>query len=198
MSRLPDRLLTPTDVRHHLYCPRLSYFRLVLGIQEPPEPTALVRHGTAVHERKAAQDRGHRRARLEVVEKRKNVVLVSERIGLSGQVDELLFLADGTAAPLDHKFSRWPGFVRPDLKAQLACYGMLVKDIFGRQVRAGYLVFTRSSNRLVRVAITDDDYLDLLGTLYEMNEVIGRGLFPGVEPCQAKCRICYCRNVCGG
>ena len=91
-------------------------------------------------------------------EKRIDMSLVSPRHHLRGRLDEVLFFADGTAGPLDYKFAKDPGRVYATLRLQSAIYALLIREHFGLPVRRGYLVYTRSQNRVVEITYQPDDF----------------------------------------
>ncbi len=76
---------------------------------------------------------------------------------LRGKIDEVLKLGDGTMAPLDYKFASYDDKVYETYKTQMFCYTWLIEENFGCQVNKGFLVYTRSSNKLVEVTITASD-----------------------------------------
>ena len=111
-----------------------------------------------MHAVREATNRSYLRKRLGVTEKRIDVSLVSPRHHLRGRIDEVLFFADGTAGPLDYKFAKDPGRVYATLRLQSAIYALLIQENFGLPVRRGYLVYTRSQNRVVEITYQPDDF----------------------------------------
>ena len=104
-------LLTVSDVLEHLYCPRFTWFEKYQMLPEFQERRAKVQMGRSLHETRENTNRSYLRKRLNAVDKRIDVSLVSERYCLRGRIDEVLFFEDGTAAPLDYKFARDPGVI---------------------------------------------------------------------------------------
>ena len=98
-------------------------------------------------------------ARVETgIDKRIDVSLASPQHHLRGRLDEALFFADGTAGPLDYKFAKDPGRVYTTLRLQSAIYALLIRENFGVAVRRGYVVYTRSHNRVVEVSYCAEDF----------------------------------------
>src|SRR4051794_10399517 len=143
-----DPLLTPSDILEHLFCGRFTYFERHLLLPEYQERREKVLRGRALHAVREATNRAYLRRRLGVVEKRVDVSLVSPRHHLRGRLDEVLIFADGTAGPLDYKFARDPGRVYTTLRVQSAIYALLIGANLGLQVRRGYVVYTRSRNKV--------------------------------------------------
>src|SRR3954464_6576758 len=152
-----ELLLTPSDVLEHLFCGRFTYFERHLLLPEFQERREKVRRGRALHAAREATHRAYVRKRRGVVEKRVDVSLASPRHHLRGRLDEVLFFADGTAGPLDYKFARYPGRVYRTLRLQSAIYALLIRENFRLPVRRGYLVYTRSRNRVVELTYEPED-----------------------------------------
>src|SRR3954470_14718531 len=152
-----ELLLTPSDVLEHLFCGRFTYFERHLLLPEFQERREKVRRGRELHAVREATNRAYLRKRLGVVEKRIDVSLVSPRHHLRGRLDEILFFADGTAGPLDYKFAKDPGRVYRTLRLQSAIYALLIGENFGVPVRRGYVVYTRSHNRIIELTYEPED-----------------------------------------
>ena len=144
-------LLTPSDLLEHLFCGRFTYFERHLGFPEYQERREKVLRGRELHAVREATNRAYLRKRLGVVDKKIDVSLISRRHHLRGRLDEVLFFDDGTAGPLDYKFAKDPGRIYKTLRLQSAIYALLIGENFGVPVRRGYLVYTRSQNRVVEI-----------------------------------------------
>jgi CRISPR-associated exonuclease Cas4 len=62
------------------------------------------------------------------------VYLASES-GIRGVVDEVLFLNDGTAAPLDYKYAEHKERIFKNHQYQLAFYGRLIMENFREGIK---------------------------------------------------------------
>ena len=190
-----DLLLTPSDVLEHLFCGRFTYFERHLQLPEFQERREKVLRGRALHAVREATNRAYLRKRLGVVEKRIDVSLASARHHLRGRLDEVLFFADGTAGPLDYKFARDPGRVYTTLRVQSAIYALLIGANLGLQVRRGYVVYTRSRNKVVEVTYEPEDFRRIGRVVREIAEVIARGKLPRRSPA-GRCTDCCYRSIC--
>lgn len=188
-------LLTPSDVLEHLFCGRFTYFERHLGLPEFQERREKVRRGRELHAAREATNRAYLRRRLDVVEKRLDVSLSSPRHHLRGRLDEVLLFADGTAGPLDYKFAKDPGRIYATLRIQSAIYALLIRECYGRPVRRGFVVYTRSRNRVVEVIYTPEDFLRVGRTVREIVEVVQRGRLPRRAPA-SRCVDCCYRPIC--
>ena len=144
--------ITASDILEHLFCPRFSYFQSYLHIPQHEEKRFKVQKGRTVHEDKMRVNPQYLRKKLGCVKRKKSVYLSSER-GLRGIVDEVLFLDDGTAAPLDYKYAEYKNRTFKNHKYQLTFYGQLIKEHFQVPVDRGFIVYTRSRNKLIEVLI---------------------------------------------
>jgi CRISPR-associated exonuclease Cas4 len=192
---VPGPLLTPSDLLEYLFCRRFTYFERYLQLPEFQERRAKVRRGRKLHAVREATNRSYLRKRLGVVDKRIDMSLASPQHYLRGRVDEVLFFADGTAGPLDYKFARDPGRVYTTLRLQSAVYGLLIREHFGVPVRRGYLVYTRSGNRVVELTYGPEDFRRVGRAVREVLEIIGRGKLPRRAPA-SRCADCCYRPIC--
>jgi len=187
--------ITASDILEHLFCPRFTYFELYLKIPEHQERRFKVQKGRTIHEDKMRVNPQYLRKKLGCVERKKSVYLSSER-GLRGIVDEVLFLDDGTAAPLDFKYAEYKDRTFKNHKYQLAFYGQLIKENFQVPVNRGFIVYTRSRNKLIEVPITEVMYSELDNIIGEFLSVAQRGVYPKPTKYKARCGDCCYRNIC--
>jgi CRISPR-associated exonuclease Cas4 len=128
------------------------------------------------------------------VDKRLNVYLTNGL--LRGEVDEVLFLADGTAAPLDYKFAKWEGRLYDTYRTQLACYAWLIEENFGREVRRGFLVYVRSKNHLLEVPIDRAAVEDVGVAAAAIRRIVEGCEYPAATKVRKRCEQCTYRNLC--
>lgn len=190
-----DVLFTVSDVLEHLFCRRFTYFERYMMLPEFQQRRTKVRRGRELHADKEAANRGYLRRRLGVVDKKIDVSLLSARHHLRGRVDEILFFADGSAGPLDYKFAQYPDRIYRTLRVQSAIYALLIRENFGVAVSRGYLVYTRSRNRVVELVYTSDDFRLVARSVREMLGIVRLGKLPGRAP-PRRCSDCCYRFIC--
>jgi CRISPR-associated exonuclease Cas4 len=190
-----DLLLTPSVILEHLFCPRFTYFEQYLQVPEFQERREKVVRGRRLHAAREATNRPYLRRRLGVIDKRIDVSLASPRHHLRGRLDEVLFFADGTAGPLDYKFARDPGRVHATLRLQSAIYALLIRENFGVSVRRGYLVYTRSHNRVVEVAYAPEDFRRIGRVVREIVGIVALGWLPK-RAAPSRCVDCCYGPIC--
>lgn len=195
-NKLPDLgfSITATDILEFLYCPRFTYFENVLDIPERQEKRFKVQKGRDVHEQVRKRNPEYLRKKLGVTDKKSDVYLSGKNI--RGIIDEILFLADGTAAPLDYKYAQYKERTFKNHRFQLVFYGRLIQENFDIQVNKGFLIYTRSSNKLVEIAITEKLYNELDNVIFDLMNVIKKGIYPKPTNYKARCSDCSYRNIC--
>ncbi|MCB0530015.1 MAG: CRISPR-associated protein Cas4 [Saprospiraceae bacterium] len=186
--------LTPSHIIQYLYCPRFTYFEHVLAVPQYEEKNYKVMRGRRLHDERLEQNKGYLRKRLGVVERHDDQYLTNEL--LRGRVDEVLLLADGSAAPLDYKFAEYKERVYSTYQTQLYCYAWLIEDNFGRRVDRGYLVYTRSRNRLVELPVREEDKVIVKASAEKIRRILADNYFPKPTTAKRRCTHCTYRNIC--
>jgi CRISPR-associated exonuclease Cas4 len=188
--------LMVSDVMEFCFCKRFIYFMYCLGIPQREEQHYKVLVGRELHAIKEKQNVDYLRRKLGVVKKDTSVYLISERLGLSGVVDEVLHLNDGTLAPLDYKYAFYSEFTFKTHKIQSILYALLIQEVYQKEVKRGFIVYTRSSNKVKTIVFTQDDFKNAIKILSEIREIIRKGIFPEKTKFQEKCRDCAYRKIC--
>lgn len=186
--------ITPSQIIQYNYCPRFIYFEYVLGIPQYEDRHYKVNKGRDVHDLKKIQNKMYLRKRLGVVEKYPDQYLSNDI--LRGQVDEVLKLNDGTAAPLDYKFAKWNDKVYKTYKTQLHCYAVLIEHNFHVKVTRGFLVYTRSKNKIVTIDIREDGKGETRRLANTIIEIVEKNIFPPATKIKSRCLNCTYRNIC--
>lgn len=189
--------ITPSHIIQYLYCPRFTYYEYVLRVPQYEEKNFKVMQGRMMHETKTIQNKEYLRRRIGVREKRLNAYLTLDGYpGLRGEVDEVLFLNDGTAAPLDYKFAKWEDRLYETYFTQLLCYAWLIEHNFGIPVRRGYLVYVRSRNYLHEVGIKAEDMEIVKSAASGIQLIIEQNYYPRGTKIRKRCEHCTYRNIC--
>lgn len=186
--------ITPSQIIEYLFCPRFTYFEYVLRIPQYEDRYFKVGKGREVHEQKAKQNIEYLRRRIGVTEKYLNQYLTNDL--LRGEVDEILLLKDDSMAPLDYKFAKYEGKIYQTYLTQLFCYAWLIKDNFGKAVNKGFIVYTRSKNKLVEIAIKEQDIGVVQKAADEIKEILATNKYPKATKSKKRCLTCTYRNIC--
>lgn len=184
----------PSQIIEYLYCPRYTFFEYVLRIPQNEDKFFKVIKGREIHNEKLEQNKEYLRKKIGVKKKWTDQYLGME--GLRGKVDEVLQLNDNTFAPLDYKFAEWKDIVYETYKQQLYSYAVLIEANFGVKVNKGFLVYTRSKNKLVEIEITEKDKESIKDSMLDMLEIIENNKFPKATKFKKRCLNCTYRNIC--
>lgn len=186
--------LTPSHIIEYLFCPRFTYFEYVLGIPQYEEKFYKVQKGREIHEQKAIQNVDYLRKRIGVVKKYQYQYITNSN--LRGEVDEILELKDGTMAPLDFKFAEYKDKIYNTYKTQLYCYAILIEENYNKKVNKGYLIYTRSKNKLVEIEITDVEKMNIKNNIKDIYEIINKNIYPKATKFKKRCLSCTYKNIC--
>ena len=186
--------ITPSHIIQYLYCPRFTYFEYVLGIPQFQDKIYKVRKGRAIHHEKLVRNKGYLRKKIGVVEKYLDQYLTNDLI--RGKVDEALVLEDGTMAPLDYKFAEYKGKIFRTYRTQLLAYAWLIEDNFQKEVKKGFLVYTRSKNHLEGIPIRKKQIDEVKIAAEEILKIIDKNYFPKGTKIKKRCLNCTYRNIC--
>lgn len=189
-------LITPSEIIEYVFCPRFTYFMFVLDIQQHEEKRYKVQVGREIHEEKAQINKDYLRKKIGVTAKEQEVYLSSDALHLKGIVDEVLTLENGTMAPLDYKFAEYSDYMFSTHKYQSLCYALLIEANYGKPVEQGFIVYTRSNNKLVEIEFKESDREELKDIIREMVFIIQKGFYPKKTKSTARCGDCTYRNIC--
>lgn len=167
-----------------------------LGISQHEGERYKVVKGREVHDYKSTVNKGYLRKKLEVIDKKINVYIKSEKLRLRGEVDEILFLKDETAVILDYKYAEYKEKLFTTYKTQIVQYALLVQEKYDVFVNKGYICFTRSDNYLHEVDILLQDKQKALDVIDEIFDIIVNETYPKATTSKAKCLDCCYRNIC--
>lgn len=186
--------ITPSHIIQHLYCPRFTYFEWVLRLPQNEEKYSKVLRGRQLHDERLERNKGYLRKRLGVVSRFDDQYLTNDF--LRGRVDEVLELEDGTFAPLDYKFAEYKDRVFSTYLTQLYCYALLIQSNFGKSVTRGFIVYTRSNNKVVELPTPDTALDGVKRTAAEIRKVVENNTFPKATAYKKRCLTCTYRKVC--
>lgn len=188
--------VTVSDALEYLFCPRFIFFERCLMIPEHQEKRYKVLKGRELHEVREKVNRDYVRKKLHCTGKEISVYLTSHKHQFKGEVDEVLFLEDGTAAPLDYKYAEFKKTIYRTHKFQAALYGLLIKEHFGVEVKKGFVCYTRSNNYVAEIDFKQKDYDMALQIVSEILMIIQKGYYPDGTKQKARCVDCTYRNIC--
>ena len=112
------------------------------------------------------------------------------------EVDESLFLDDDTAASLNYNFVEYKKKLFKTYRFQLIFYARLIKDKFQIPVKKGFIIYTRSKNKLVEVSIKDKDFIEIEKIVDDMINIIYNCRYPKPTSVKRRCPDCCYKNIC--
>lgn len=185
--------LRVNDLKQWEYCRRIVFYNTVMPVAR--KSTIKMERGREVEVKLDALEarRTLRRYRLAEGERRFNVSLSSERLGLSGRLD-LLITTPEACYPVDFKYTR--DRPRRNHVMQLAGYAMLAEDALERPAPAAFIYIT-PGDHVLRVNVTAGLKSRALRRLDEIRAMIGEAILPEPTPVRARCQECEFRNYCG-
>jgi len=177
-----------------MYCPRFTYFEHVLRVPQNEDKYFKVTKGRDLHEQKAKQNIEYLRKRIGAQDKLLNQYLTNDL--LRGEMDEVLTLMDGSMAPLDYKFAEYKDRIYDTYKLQLYCYAWLIEHNFGKPVNKGFLVYTRSRNKLIEVPIAASNIQQIQKATTDIQRIVQTNYYPKATKFKRRCLDCTYRNIC--
>jgi CRISPR-associated exonuclease Cas4 len=185
-----------SDVLEYLFCPRFTYYMYCLDIPQHEEKRFKVVKGREVHETRKLTNRDYVRKKLNCTRKESEVFIASKQHHIKGIVDEVLFLEDGTAAPLEYKFAEYKDKIFKTYKFQLVLQALLIRENYNIEVNRAYLCFTRSNSLVKEMEISTTDFKKAEKIIEEILDIIEKGLYPKTSRSSRKCVDCCYRNIC--
>lgn len=195
MVETAEYSVTTSHMIEYLYCPRFTYFEYVLGIDQNQDKRFKVEKGRKVHEEVRKVNPDYLRKKIGQIGKESDVYLSSAK-GMRGVVDEILFLNDGTAAPLDYKYAQYEEKLYRTYKYQLVFYAQLIRENYHIDVLKGFIIYTRSQNKLIEVEITSADFIELESILGNISLIIRECHYPDATKVLNRCNDCCYKNIC--
>jgi CRISPR-associated exonuclease Cas4 len=192
MADLPWRV---TDLKQYAYCPRILYYHTCLPRVRPT--TFKMRASIASHTQAEKRERRRTLRAYGLEEGRRyfNVPLVSERLGMRGEVDLVIEVVEGgqkQAIPVDYKFSRKVG---RHFQLQITAYAVMLEDAWGLPVRRGFL-YLIPRRQAEEVRITSHRRAALDKALTMMNDILLHELMAAPAKHRARCLTCEFRRFC--
>ena len=184
-----------TDLKQYSYCARILYYYTCLPRVRPTTykmEASLEAHTAAegLEQRRSLRSYG-----VKSGERQFSVSLVSERLGMRGQVDMVIETGSGgqrELIPVDYKLS---DKAAEHFQLQLAAYAVMLEDTWGEVVKRGflYLIPLRQA-REVRITCRLRSALD--EALTAMNGMLLREEMPPPTRHRAKCVACEFHRFC--
>jgi CRISPR-associated protein Cas4 len=185
-------LITVTDVVENAFCPKFTYYSLVLGLRQYEEKRGTVLAGRALHTRSEKGNRDY----LPRIGRGKKLValqLYSIRLGLSGKIDEAYETASEIVL-VERKYSDFT-VITDTLKTQVGLLSMLLEENRSKRVARAFVVFQKSHRVVKEIELTQELRDFALQKLESVKQIMASGISPDVKY-NSKCHDCTYRKVC--
>ncbi|MBS7631716.1 CRISPR-associated protein Cas4 [Candidatus Bathyarchaeota archaeon] len=188
--------ITISDVVEYLFCPRFIYFIHCQNIPQREGRLFKVLKGRQIHSQRFKTNLEYLRKKLGVERKERKVYMYSPKLRLRGEVDEVLFLKDGTAAPFDYKYAKSRNFLFRTHRIQLVLYSMLIEEKYNIPVTKAYLSYTRSGKSYKEFKVDEKARQKAKAIVEEIFSIIQKGYSPQPTRNRARCLDCCYRRIC--
>jgi CRISPR-associated exonuclease Cas4 len=189
-----EALFRVTDLKQYQYCPRIIYYHACLPDVRPT--TYKMQAGIDAHEREKRKAARRVLESFSAIEglRHFDVTIVSERLGLSSQIDEVIEVLkpERRLIPIDYKLSRTPG---DHFKVQLTAYALLLEDAWHLPVTLGYLYLIPLRKR-VEVPISRSLRNSVKTALTTMHRIVRDETMPLPTQWRQRCTGCEFRRFC--
>lgn len=189
-------MITPSDVLEHVWCPRFTWFMNVQNIPQHEDKRFKVLKGREVHQRRATENRDYLRRKIGAVKREVEVYLASPSQRLRGIVDEVLWLNDGSMAPLDYKYTEAPDTVFKTHETQIVLYALLIQSVYKQPVKRGFVAYVRDGSQLLEVDVTDERIARARWLIGQIFDIIRTGRLPARTSSRLRCEDCCYKNIC--
>jgi len=202
---LDDDLAYPvrvSDLKQWAYCPRVFYYQTCLPDVRPTTYKMYAGREAGQSEAGREERRSLRAYGIAAGEREFDVPVRSARLGLRGEVDMVITVADrdasgrrldsGEVIPVDYKLTRMAG---EHFQLQVAVYGMMLEEQRGVQVARGFL-YEIPLRRAEEVRIDKRLRVKALRAVEEMRRIVEREEMPAPVKNRHKCITCEFRRFC--
>lgn len=186
-------LLTVTDIKQFRFCPRIIFYERCLPHIRPR--TYKMDAGRDAHESEERRARRRTLSKYELDnstgERLFNVSVLSESLGITGTVDELVITEDNIY-PVDYKLAKR---VSPNHRLQVAAYAMILEEMYDAQIERGfiYLILNRKT---IDIEISPKLREHVYAIISEIEYIISNEQMPHPTLQQTRCINCEFRRFC--
>jgi len=183
--------LTITLLKQYTYCPRVAYFETCTPDIRPH--TYKMEAGIKAHEyeRQRAARRTLSAYQIPDGDRRFDVRIRSERLGLVGIIDEVV-VTPAEVIVVDYKMASWMG---DNHQVQLTAYAILAAEFFSFPVNVGY-IYLMNTRRFQKMAIDEASRNSVYETIKLIDRIRLQEYMPPPTIQRNKCATCEFRRFC--
>ncbi len=180
-----------TDLKEYSFCPRVLYYENCLPDLQPT--TYKMNAGVRAHERE--QQKAKRRTLsaygLSEGERHFDVHVESARLGLIGEIDEVVIAPDEVLV-IDYKLSKQ---VSTNFKHQLVAYAMLLEESWQVTIQRGF-IYLIQSRQVEALKITAALRQQVEAIVADIHRIVETELMPLPAKNERQCVTCKHRRFC--
>jgi len=184
--------LNVTNAVEYAFCPRFTYFQLVLGIDQREGKRGTVQTGRAFHSRHATTNKNYKIKHLDGT-KQTELLLYSKKHSFSGKIDEAIE-TEKEILLIERKYSDYI-LIGTTLKTQLGLLAILAEENTGKQVKKAIVIFDKTERTEIPINITEKIKQNALKILQKTNNIITTGNMPYSKH-DDRCINCCYRKIC--
>jgi len=185
--------LRVSDIKQYIYCPRIIYFYYVLPVHRRitrKMEYGKLEHIEVVHLEKRRKLKAYG---LSDGERKYNVYLKSERMGLRGVIDMIITTKNGDVFPVEFKHSLSKEGLHQ--KYQLTAYAMLLEEVFERPVRYGFIYLIPSKTaHIIEITVSMREHIKKV--LAAIRNIVLDERLPRYLRSKMRCTDCEYKNYC--
>lgn len=185
-----------SNLRQHLFCPRIPYFALMKGLNV--KGGIWINQGLTFHDRTAMLTRRRNLSHYGLTSSDfrfvANIKLYDEELGLHGICDGALYTKEGDVYPLEFKASegRAPTLAA---KIQLTAYAMLLEKKEHIAITRGFILMGKRG-KTYEIKFDEAKRLDVLRVADSIRQTLNLALIPTTAATSAQCCQCEYSNFC--
>lgn len=185
-------LITVTDVVENAFCPKFTYYSLVLGLRQYEEKRGTVMAGRSLHTRSEKLNSSYV-PKMAQGKKLVAMQLYSTRLGLSGKIDEA-YESSKEIILVERKYTDFT-VITDTLKTQIGLLSILLEENRNKPVTRAFVIFQKSKRVVKEIRLTSELKNFALQKLESVKQIITSGISPNAQYGN-KCLDCTYRKVC--
>lgn len=186
-------MISITTVVENAFCPKFTYYGVVLGLEQYEEKRGTVAAGRQHH--RTAEKTNVDFVPSDLSGRRINSKkMYSKKHDFVGIIDHAIE-SDDEIVIIERKYSSY-GKVGGTIRVQLGLLAILLEENYGKPVRKAHVIFSKGGSRTKIIVDIDQDVRDYaLKELEYTKEIIGGSGMPDSHY-DARCVNCCYRKVC--
>ena len=184
--------LTVTNIVENAFCPKFTYYELVLGLKQYEGKQGSVKAGRSYHEHRSTTNRTCLPSNAEG-KKLIELSLFSESYMFSGKIDEAVE-GPKEITIVERKYSD-RAIIGATIKVQLGLLSILAEENLRKKARKAIVIFDRAKRHEIQLNITEEIRNLAFSTLQRTRHVLTTGTCPNARYSK-RCITCCYRKVC--